>query len=351
MKKILLFLGSALLTMSLSAQVMTMKSNSWTTEDGVEHQNSQGMIAVTPSMDIQAGYKVVVEFQGTTTGEDVTFSSIVVDTAAGSWEVLSSWGSSSVTSGVIVGSVTFTATKAIAGPTFVLATTEGNSSYDDVDIEFSKLTCTVSDPNYKDPNVTTDESVLPISGISNMWGDCVVAAGLESTTITFPKAWECGAGWAWWSNYLNVTEYASVTVEFEPVPCQVQLVVQIDNGTEDGENNPVSIEAGATSVTINFDDCYVGDWTGVRAIFLQTADAADIVVTKAYMTYPKETAVAEVSKNVQIVNGMVYSAGKIVVYNVAGAAIAEANNEMNLSNLQSGVYFIKTAEGTAKYSK
>lgn len=351
MKKILLFLGSALLTMSLSAQVMTMKSNSWTTEDEVEHQNSQGMIAVTPSMAIQAGYKVVVEFQGTTSGEDVTFSSIVVDTAAGNWNVLSSWGSTSVTSGVIVGSVVFTAADAVAGPTFVLATTDGNSSYDDVDIEFSKLTCTVSDPNYKDPNVTTDESILPISGISDMWGDCVVATGLESTTITFPKAWECGAGWAWWSNYLDVTAYESVTVEFEPVPCMVQMVVQIDNGTEDGENNPVSIEAGATSVTINFDDCYVGDWTGVRAIFLQTADAADIVVTKAYMTYPKETAVEEVSKDVQIANGVVYSAGKIAVYNLAGAKVAEANGELNMAALQAGVYVIQTAEGTAKYVK
>ncbi|MCQ2604942.1 MAG: hypothetical protein MJ204_00170 [Bacteroidales bacterium] len=355
MKKVLLFLGSALLTMSLSAQVMTLSHNEWSGEDG-DHQNSQGMLAVTPSMDIQAGYKVVVEFQGTTSGADVTFSSIVVDTTAGGWNVVSSWGSTSVNAGVIVGTVAFTATDAVAGPTLVLSTTDGDNSYDDVAIEFSKVTCTVSDPNYKDPNVTTDNVTVNLLDLNCSWGASSYNAA--DSTITFEKAWT-GQGWAWWGTGLDITDYKSITLEFEATDGKVQLwAQQLPDGVTD-ESDLLSgkaiAEVGETSVTLNFyDDIFSPAEKGmIGQICVQTENAGILKLKAVYLTYEsdEETAVAEVSKNVQIANGVVYSAGKIAVYNLAGAKVAEANGELNMAALQAGVYVIQTAEGTAKYVK
>ena len=66
---------------------------------------------------------------------------------------------------------------------------------------------------------------------------------------------------------------------------------------------------------------------------------------------PTITAVEEVTAEVAIENGVVYSAGSIVVYNVAGQVVATANQEFNVNALEAGVYFISTAEGTAKIVK
>ncbi|MCQ2958941.1 MAG: T9SS type A sorting domain-containing protein [Bacteroidales bacterium] len=65
---------------------------------------------------------------------------------------------------------------------------------------------------------------------------------------------------------------------------------------------------------------------------------------------PVLDAVEEVS-NVAIENGVVYSAGEIVVYNVAGQVVATASQEFSINSLNAGVYFVATAEGTAKIVK
>lgn len=63
MKKFLLFVGSALLAMSISAQTVTFTHNEW----GEGNSNLQGNIAVEPSMAIEQGLKVEIDIQGTTT--------------------------------------------------------------------------------------------------------------------------------------------------------------------------------------------------------------------------------------------------------------------------------------------
>ena len=65
-----------------------------------------------------------------------------------------------------------------------------------------------------------------------------------------------------------------------------------------------------------------------------------------------KTALDEVSAPVFAVEGgMVYSAGEIVVYNVAGKAIASAFQAFNVNSLGAGVYFISAQEGTIKFVK
>ncbi|MDR1762291.1 MAG: hypothetical protein LBR55_07560 [Bacteroidales bacterium] len=53
----------------------------------------------------------------------------------------------------------------------------------------------------------------------------------------------------------------------------------------------------------------------------------------------------------QVVNGVVYSAGQIVVTSITGQVVAVANGEFNTNSLTNGIYLIKAAEGTAKIVK
>lgn len=52
-----------------------------------------------------------------------------------------------------------------------------------------------------------------------------------------------------------------------------------------------------------------------------------------------------------IEGGMVYSAGVITVYNVAGQVVATASQEFNVNILAAGAYFIVAEEGTIKFVK
>lgn len=52
-----------------------------------------------------------------------------------------------------------------------------------------------------------------------------------------------------------------------------------------------------------------------------------------------------------VVDGMVYSAGEIVVYNVVGKVVATAFQAFNVNSLEVGVYFITAQEGTLKFVK
>ena len=64
------------------------------------------------------------------------------------------------------------------------------------------------------------------------------------------------------------------------------------------------------------------------------------------------TAVKSVASNAfSIIGGMVYSAGEIVVYNVAGKVVATASQSFNVNSLAAGVYFIAAQEGTIKFVK
>lgn len=363
MKKFLLFVGSALLAMSVSAQkTLTLAENSWE-QDGETMTNSQGMIALEPSMTIEKGYKVTVYFDATVTGEDVALSAILVDTATRydefgenptNWSVESSWESASVTSGAVVKQFTFTAANAIAGPVLVLSTSAG-TTYNET-FTFSKLECTVSDPNYRDPNVTIDETTITLLELNCNWGSSTYNPA--DSTITFEKAWT-GQGWAWWGTGLDVTDYKSITVEFEETDCMVQLWAQQlpDGVTPDDAlvSGSVVAQAGETSLTLRFyDDIFTPfEKQLIGQICLQTENAGTLKLKSVYLTYESddETAVSEVAQDVQIASGIVYSKGQITVYNVAGNVVASAAKQFDMNTLGSGIYLIKTAEGVVKYMK
>ena len=52
-----------------------------------------------------------------------------------------------------------------------------------------------------------------------------------------------------------------------------------------------------------------------------------------------------------VVNGKVFSAGDIVVYNVAGKIVATTSQEFDVTSLEAGIYFISAQEGVIKFVK
>jgi len=91
--------------------------------------------------------------------------------------------------------------------------------------------------------------------------------------------------------------------------------------------------------------------TDVCKLTITTTDPAADGVAEIKIE-PKNVAVEEVAASAFAVEGgMVYSAGEIVVYNVAGKQVASASKAFNVNSLAAGVYFITAQEGTIKFVK
>ncbi len=65
------------------------------------------------------------------------------------------------------------------------------------------------------------------------------------------------------------------------------------------------------------------------------------------------TAIETLDSNgeLELVNGVVYSAGKIVVLDMLGQKVKSAKEQLDINDLPAGIYFIQAEEGTAKIVK
>lgn len=57
------------------------------------------------------------------------------------------------------------------------------------------------------------------------------------------------------------------------------------------------------------------------------------------------------SSEIEIVDGVVYSEGKIEVVDILGKTVKSAKQQLDVKDLPAGIYFIKTIEGTARFVK
>lgn len=349
---------AAIFGFSAMAQEITV-----TMVDNSEWNNSQGFTAITPSKDILKGDEVTVSLSGTVDAPDASVSVLIIDTVAvldefgdieSQWREVSSWGNSAtVKDGKISGEFSFTAPFDVIKPVICCAVMDGYESYIDKILTLN-VACTAETPKAPEPG---DILEVKLSEIQSIWDECGNYNFNKETNELTLCPWSAGAGWAKWfwsltasSEAFPSADFQSFTVEFaEPLPCQIGLVVQVDDGTESGENNQVFVEAGETKATLDFED-FVGT-PDINGMWLQFSETQTITLSKAYFTYKgAESAVNEVAK-VEVANGIVYSAGYIAVYNENGQLIASANAEFNLNALPNGIYLVQTLEGAIKYFK
>lgn len=115
-------------------------------------------------------------------------------------------------------------------------------------------------------------------------------------------------------------------------PLQMNAIAGINITFEDGEGGTVG-----TKHTVEIKNLVIG------AEDPADADVWGIVTSTGFKTVN--------GTELEVVGGVVYSAGQIVVTSITGQVVAIANGEFDTKSLKAGVYLIKAAEGTAKIVK
>lgn len=135
--------------------------------------------------------------------------------------------------------------------------------------------------------------------------------------------------------WLQMTEMSAIATDIKKGD-KVSIKKSIEISTETTSEEPVFL-----NVLMAMDQA-----KATNLYFSNATIKTSVSDTPKYST----VAVEEVSA-VAIENGVVYSAGQIVVYNAAGQVVATASQEFAIASLEAGVYFVATAEGTAKIVK
>lgn len=133
-----------------------------------------------------------------------------------------------------------------------------------------------------------------------------------------------------------------------PLAEMTTIATDIEKGQKVSIKKSIELTATSTSEASVFIDVLMG-MDPVQATNLYFSNAT--IKTWVSETPKYSTVAVEEVSAVAIENGVVYSAGQIVVYNAAGQVVATASQEFAIASLEAGVYFVATAEGTAKIVK
>ena len=359
MKKVFLLLSSCLLGLAASATNYDIKLGSCSL--GAQEQGAQAIVDVTSQIGkdvvLASGDVINVSIKGTFSAELAEVGVWIVDgsEAAGWWKEISSkedkatLGSTTVETSA---SIAITADAVAAGRIqLVVFTSEATEdvSFTEAGVVSESYELTVS----SDVTLSVNAGEDGYQGeylIGDVWGEKLLKSGDEVT--------------------INIKGSVSPIVEGSIV------LILVDGSEAAGWWNPL-IGWGSTTATIGAD----GSIDASTKVTL-SADAMDFSAYKLIFSYQKNdktlidgvesiaftqggssqggeggeggepTAVESVSADAfAVVGGMVYSAGEITVYNVAGKAIATASQSFNVNSLEAGVYFISAQEGTIKFVK
>ena len=97
-------------------------------------------------------------------------------------------------------------------------------------------------------------------------------------------------------------------------------------------------------------NCDSGTKGQVSDIYIKDLTVGNLI-TRDNATEFTAIPTVDAKSEIEISNGVVYSAGSIVVFDILGQKVKSGKEELNISDLPSGFYFIQTAEGTTKFVK
>lgn len=176
------------------------------------------------------------------------------------------------------------------------------------------------------------------------------------------------------------TGSGKITVTWDPDAADYDITAAAETD-EDGQIYPELSEDGKLELFCKYSPDYHGIGNPAEGLDpLENRGDAEIAVERicgvAIAIYPDEsqstnTATLKISNiklgagavltpsgfktaegaELEVIGGVVYSAGKIVVTSITGQVVAIANGEFDTKSLKAGVYLIKAAEGTAKIVK
>ena len=272
MKKFILFVCASVFALIAGAQtIVTLTPNTWTI-DGVNNYNFQAGKKVSAG-EWKAGDEISVELKGTcdVAVSGLNFSLVDQSDAAGWWKVLYSeaLSVSEVEAGGEVsysGKITLTADVVTPSGVNIVFSTPGTTEETTGEVNLTFSTFEVKKPG----EVESPTESISLSDLNTGWSSSYDA---NTKTITFDDAW---TGRGWWLGDVDLSNFASVTIECEAASFGGKLVVQrVDETMIDKD-----FEAGATSVTCALS----GDISHISQIFIQCAAAGDLVLTEAFYT-------------------------------------------------------------------
>ena len=365
MKKVFLLLSSCLLGLAVSATEYDVKLTSCSLGVSSDESGYQAIVDVTSQIGADVllveGDIINVTINGTFSAEMAEIGLWMVDgsQAAGWWTEISGKGDKATLGATTVNT---TASVAITQNAIAAGRLQLVVYYGDENLPFGE------DPiTYTEAGVVSESYELIVSGdvilyvngsedgyqgeylIGDVWGEKLLKSGDEVT--------------------INIKGH---------VPSSIQgklVLILVDGSAAASYWNPL-IGWGSTTATIGED----GSIDASEKVTV-SSDAKGFDTYKLILSYQKDdktlidgvesitftqgssqggeggeggeiTAVESVSADAfAVVGGMVYSAGEITVYNVAGKAIATASQSFNVNSLEAGVYFISAQEGTIKFVK
>lgn len=272
MRKILLCLGLCIFALIAGAQtIVSLTSNSWG-DEGSKQYNIQGMHKVSAG-EWKTNDVISVELVGVTETAVSGLGFTLVDnsSAANYWLPLSetiSLGESLDANGEISykGEVSLIADVVTSSSVQIVF---GTASSNEEITENGTLTFSTFKVE-KPGDVVNPHDNLSLADLSAGWNSSYDAT---TSTITFDAGW---VGRGWWLGGTDLSEYSSVTVEFEAAPFEGKLVVQ----RADESMMEATFSAGATSVKCMLTD----DISNINQIYIQNSAAGDLVLTAAYYT-------------------------------------------------------------------
>ena len=350
MKKVFLFLGACLTAATLSAQVATINitdvvfSNNKTNYQSAEQIfNVSNPIAVDDEVTITVKGKISSAVEG--------LQAYLVECSATNsygWNVLS--GYEDVSSALAAG--------ADVDLNFTLKATGVSEG-----TEIRAYLITTNAPVAEVANIAINESgIAPeapyedetLGKLSSMWGP---GNEVNGKVMTFAAS-DSGIGFASYNGMTTDLSGKVITLTVEEFPSWATYgQVVVTHKAAAGEEQQANVTAAFNENVAVIDMTDVPFAASLDQIFFQVGGTGNLVLSSveikdAEQGGGEETAVESVSADAfAVVGGMVYSAGEITVYNVAGKAIASASQSFNVNSLESGVYFITAPEGTIKFVK
>lgn len=199
---------------------------------------------------------------------------------------------------------------------------KGDTEHDPVELaqkEYTNVTLSA--------NVWTD----PTPGSNYQYKENIATDVFGGDYVTFSIKGNSDSDFELLRAYLQNDKYSAIS----------EYVEVAKNVTKDG-----SVEYNGTlTVSSASDVCVL-----VLEVPSEAEEGSSITIKEGSSSGP--TAIDEVAtSDFAVEGGMVYSAGEIVVYNVAGKVVATASQSFNVNSLAAGVYFISAQEGTIKFVK
>lgn len=181
--------------------------------------------------------------------------------------------------------------------------------------------------------------VDPVLGkMQSLWGDNEVY-GKVMNFITKSS----GIGFANYDGGFDLSQYKYITFTLTEFPSFAEfgqiLVVDVDDNSE-----TFSFEGNVAIIDLSDID------TKVKQLYFQCGGVGEVTLESIeFSTEP--LAISSLNPAFSVVDGVVYSAGEITVYNIVGKPVATASQVFDVNSLSAGVYFIVAQEGTIKFVK